>query len=222
MTETIHQTQVLKSADTRRRIMTATATLLLRDGYSRLTTTAIAKEAGVSRGALTHHYATKEDVVIASIEHQLKQSIEHTRRYMEQNASRDLTVDDIIDYLWRLMADGLFYMTLEYLPEMRHNALFKTRLVPVIQGFHSSLNEIWAMISRRYDADPKHAEIALNATMCLFRGTLAQTIVRSDTDYFDEILSMWRHLLRQMFANGFGFESSPRSTKTEEVACHSN
>tara|TARA_R110000751_G_scaffold2036_8_gene10951 strand:- start:2128 stop:2502 length:375 start_codon:yes stop_codon:yes gene_type:complete len=110
-------------------------------------------------------------------------------------------------------------VTLEYLPEMPHNALYKTRLVPVIQGFHSALNDIWAVISRRYDADPKHAEVALNAKMCLFRRMLAQTIVRSYTDYFAERLSMWRHLMRQMFVHGMGVESPLRSTNTEEKSC---
>ncbi|WP_417811526.1 TetR/AcrR family transcriptional regulator [Thalassospira alkalitolerans] len=217
VTVRIVRKQVEKSAETRRRIMEATVRLLLRQGYSRLTTSAISKEAEVSRGAMTHHYDSKEDVVIAAIEYQLKQSIETTRKYVDQNANRDLSVDDIIDYLWRLMADGLFYMTLEYLPEMRHNAPFKTRLVPVIQGFHSSLNEIWAVISRRYNADPKHAEVVLNATMCLFRGMVAQTIVRSDPEYFDELLSLWRQLLRQMFATGLEVGNSPRVTKKKKA-----
>lgn len=215
MTGRTARTQVEKSAETRRRIMEATVRLLQWQGYSRLTTPVIAKEADVSRGALTHHYATKEDVVVAAVEYQLKEAIETTRRYVEQNADKDISVDEIIDYLWRLMADGLFYVTLEWLPEMRHNALFKTRLIPVVQGFHSSLNEIWAIISRRYHADPRQAEVVLNATMCLFRGMVAQTIVRKDTEYFDELLSFWRQLLRQMFSNGLGVDISPRSTREE-------
>ena len=80
MTGRTVRTQVEKSAETRRRIMEATVRLLQWQGYSRLTTPAIAKEADVSRGALTHHYATKEDVVVAAVEYQLKEAIETTRQ----------------------------------------------------------------------------------------------------------------------------------------------
>jgi len=44
---------------------------------------------------------------------------------------------------------------------------------------------------------------------------VAQTIVRKDTEYFDELLSFWRQLLRQMFANGLGIDISACSTREE-------
>ncbi len=29
--------------------------------------------------------------------------------------------DEIVDYIWKMMSDRLFYVTMEYLPEARHN-----------------------------------------------------------------------------------------------------
>lgn len=48
-------------------LVAATSTILQRDGLAKLSTRAVAREAGVSEGALYKHFATKEDLVLAAI-----------------------------------------------------------------------------------------------------------------------------------------------------------
>ncbi|NTX03742.1 MULTISPECIES: TetR/AcrR family transcriptional regulator [Myxococcus] len=50
-------------------ILTATARLLIRDGYEATTTNHIAQEAGVSIGSLYQYYPNKEGLVFAVLEH---------------------------------------------------------------------------------------------------------------------------------------------------------
>src|SRR5690606_2161173 len=70
----VRRTQEERSADTQRRLMEATIEALDERGYARVTTSEIAERAGVSRGALAHHYATKEELVAVSVEKLLKDS----------------------------------------------------------------------------------------------------------------------------------------------------
>src|SRR5688500_8538937 len=53
----------------RARLMEATIELLVERGFSGTSTTLVSQRAGVSRGAQLHHYPTKNDLVLAAIEH---------------------------------------------------------------------------------------------------------------------------------------------------------
>jgi len=61
-------TQEERSRATRSLIVAAARTLFLRDGVDATSTEAILTEAGISRGALYHHFASKRDVFAAVYE----------------------------------------------------------------------------------------------------------------------------------------------------------
>src|SRR5882757_6748142 len=55
--------------DTRRRILDATVLCLQEYGYAGTTTVRVVERAGVTRGALAHHFASKADMVAAAVGH---------------------------------------------------------------------------------------------------------------------------------------------------------
>jgi AcrR family transcriptional regulator len=61
--------QAEKSLKMRAAILEAATTYIATHGYTRTTLAIIAQEAGVSRGAITHHYPSKTDLALAVIEH---------------------------------------------------------------------------------------------------------------------------------------------------------
>jgi AcrR family transcriptional regulator len=63
------RTQQERREETRRRLLDATITVLVEQGYARLTTIEVAKRAGVSQGAVFTHFDTKADLLCAAVEH---------------------------------------------------------------------------------------------------------------------------------------------------------
>jgi AcrR family transcriptional regulator len=53
----------------RLRLLEATVECLVERGYSGTSTTLVSERAGVSRGAQLHHFPTKNDLVVAAVEH---------------------------------------------------------------------------------------------------------------------------------------------------------
>lgn len=53
----------------RARLMEATIELLVERGFSGTSTTLVSERAGVSRGAQLHHFPTKNDLVVAAVQH---------------------------------------------------------------------------------------------------------------------------------------------------------
>ena len=72
--------QAEKSAMTRRTILDAAVDCLVDEGYTRTTTALIASRAGVSRGAMMHHFPSRLAVLNAVIQHL------HQRRLSEYKA----------------------------------------------------------------------------------------------------------------------------------------
>jgi AcrR family transcriptional regulator len=196
----IRRRQEARSEETRGRLLRATIALLLERGYSRLTTPEIARVAGVSRGALTHHFANKEDIVVRAVACQLNEVSGRLRQFCTRHPAPDLGVDEVVEYLWRMMAEGPFYVTLEYLPEVRHNPGFRERLMPVVKEFHAALDAIWILLSQSAGLSAEQARVSLNATMCLIRGMIAQTVLRDDPVYYRDLLAYWTRHLRREFA----------------------
>lgn len=60
--------QAERSADTRGKLIQAAIACLNRTGYSATTVSTVAEEAGVSRGAMTHHFPAKTELMLAVVE----------------------------------------------------------------------------------------------------------------------------------------------------------
>ncbi len=61
--------------------------IIERDGASRLTLDAIARESGISKGGLMHQFRTKEAVLKALLDHQIAYFEDFYRGYMDEHAA---------------------------------------------------------------------------------------------------------------------------------------
>src|SRR5579859_7872919 len=68
--------QQRKSALTRTTILEAAIDCLEKYGYARTTTQLIAQTAGISRGAMLHHYATKQELIASVIDYTVYKRME--------------------------------------------------------------------------------------------------------------------------------------------------
>lgn len=187
-----------RTAETRSRVIGATLDVLLERGYARCTTSDIADRAGVSRGALSHHFETKEALVAEAVESQLDESTAAIRSLADEVASGRLPLDVFLDRLWEMFRGRLFLVTLEHVTEARHNGPLRERLVPVVRDFHSALDEIWRSYFERAGLSEAEIETTLNATLCLMRGMGLQTVLRDDPAYFDRLLAWWKGELARL------------------------
>ncbi|MGI9244365.1 MAG: TetR/AcrR family transcriptional regulator [Verrucomicrobiales bacterium] len=56
------------TAETRKKLLDAAECLLLADGYTRTSIDAVCEKASMTKGSLYHHFKTKEDLAIATLE----------------------------------------------------------------------------------------------------------------------------------------------------------
>lgn len=73
-TKPARRTQAERSASTRARILDAAVSCLFENGYGATTTVSVAAAAKVSRGAMLHHFPSKADLMLATLNHVIERN----------------------------------------------------------------------------------------------------------------------------------------------------
>src|SRR5215510_10588864 len=91
------RTQAERTQETRARILDAAVEVLRKKGYAHFRTADVARAAGVSRGAQLHHFATKEKLVYATMEHVFHNVLETSRARVRALKAGDDALEQAID-----------------------------------------------------------------------------------------------------------------------------
>lgn len=193
--------QQTRSLLTRAKLIEGTLDVIYEVGFKSATTERFAAKAGVSRGAMLHHFPTREDIIAAAMEHLLQSGTEEIRAKVSEVNAGTVSMDDLIDFIWRLYSGRFFYLSLEMVVEARSNALFRMKMVPVLKEFHSALDTIWRSLIGQDAHRARRAVVILNLTVCLLRGMGVQTVLRSDNTYYEEMIEMWKQVLPSLLSN---------------------
>lgn len=176
------RTQADRSATTRAALLEATIASVLEDGYTHATTARIADRAGVSRGAHTHHFGTRQALVTAAIEYlwtRWGKELLDASAALPADAS-DVDIEMSLDLLWASFSSPLFYATLELWVHARTDPELHQHLTTVEHG----LDRIIMDLAPRFlptivgHADFEHLVGLITASM---RGLALLDVLEPDT-----------------------------------------
>jgi AcrR family transcriptional regulator len=129
---TRRRTQEERRAETRGKLLDATIGSLLEGGYPATTTRRVAELAGVSAGAMTHHFPHRVDLVGAAIERLAAQRVEALRVAAEglpkERAARTRAA---LDLLWGDFSSDLFTIFVKLWVAAADDRELYDRLVPL-------------------------------------------------------------------------------------------
>lgn len=188
------RSQSERSAETQGLIMQATLECILQKGIRETSTVDVAKQAGVSRGALLHHYPTKESLMHAALERLLSDEITNVQQIASDVNEGKIDFDTFLQAMWEHFAGDLFMITLEYLTTARTDQAIRDVLTPLAAHYNESMEQIWEQLIDHTESS-KERRIALNATLCMLRGMAAQSIWRDDPVLFQGMLQFWKKSL---------------------------
>lgn len=107
------RTQSQRRAQTRSAVLDATLACLTELGFTRTTTTEVAHRAGVSLGALSHHFPAKSDLLTAAVGHLLDRRLGDFRNAMAGVPVGAERVDAALDLLWTAYSGPTFVAWVE-------------------------------------------------------------------------------------------------------------
>jgi AcrR family transcriptional regulator len=120
------RTQAERTAATTARLLDATIECLIELGYRATSTPEICRRAGVSRGAQLHHYATKEELVAAAVDHLFTLRLAEIETRLEQAASGPMAdLRGVAAHVWSVYTGPTFYAWLELVVAARTDSTLR-------------------------------------------------------------------------------------------------
>lgn len=188
------RTQEQRTADMRRRLCEATLDSLCDVGYERLSTDMIAKRAGVSRGAQTHHFPTKVDLLVGAFEHQLE-LWEASRRDFVASHAHPIPFDIYLRYLWtQVISQPRYVASIELMLAARGDAILRRRLQKVLDRWAALRDAVWLQ-TVALPADETRKKTFLQINLCLLRGMAIHASFNRDPGVNADILDAWIDLV---------------------------
>jgi len=192
------RTNADRSASTRQKLLDATVEALVDLGWAGTSTTEVARRAGVSRGAQVHHFPTKDDLVLAAVEHLLLRRVEEFAKAFAGLDVDNRTHGAALDLLWQHCFGSNFEAWLELAVAARVDTTLHRRLSELERRFWAAAMDAFRGAFPQAE-DDQFARIGLRLTFAVLDGLAIGRLVGVDDDELDEVLEAFKALTAPFF-----------------------
>jgi AcrR family transcriptional regulator len=151
------RTQAERTAETTAKVLDAAASSLVELGYTGTTTTEVCRRAGVSRGALLHHFPTKDELVAGAVEYVVDLRVEEFRVTLSALPADTGVVERLetaIDVLWGIFRGPTVTAWIELAVASRTDPALGEHLHRVQARLDEAVSETWSELFPPDDALP--------------------------------------------------------------------
>jgi AcrR family transcriptional regulator len=183
----------------RQRLLDATIDCLVEHGWSGTSTTLVSQRAGVSRGAQLHHFPSKNDLVLAAVEHLSEKRAVELREAARHLPSGRRRTRAVLDMLAEHFTSPVFNAALELWVAARTDATLHAAVVPLEQRVGREAHQI-AVDALGVDEGLPGVRELVQATLDLVRGLGLANTISDDSARRRRILATWALTLDQELA----------------------
>ncbi|MGD8858445.1 MAG: TetR/AcrR family transcriptional regulator [Myxococcales bacterium] len=200
------RTQEMRSAETRAKILDATVDSLIEQGYAATSTPEVCRRAGVSRGALLHHFPTKAELVIDAVTHLARKRAEDMAPRARVTDADD-PLDAAFESVWSAFFSGpLFHAALELWVAARSDPELHAALYPAEQSMGRIIRQAYAGVGEGIagssPAERARFDDLVSLTIHLVRGMAVQQLLKDDDRERRRLFEVWKSMARRYLSAG--------------------
>lgn len=196
---TIRVPQADRTRAMRARLLEATVELLVERGFAGTTTTLVSERAGVSRGAQLHHFPTKNDLVVAAVEHLTELRGAELADAVVQLPTGKRRTRAVVEMLGDHFASPVFTAALELWVAARTDEALLAAVSPLEQRVGRETHRLTVTALGADESRPGVREL-VQATLDLVRGLGLAATITDDSDRRRRILREWADVLDKELA----------------------
>ena len=166
----VRRTQAMRTEETRAALLDATIELLGEVGYGALTTREVAARAGVSRGAQTHHFPTKGDLVVAGVERLFDQQAAAFRAAFDAVPADERDLGVAVGLLWDIVRGPTYAAVLEMVVAARTDEALRVVVHALSASFERTVSDLLADVFAGYDIDPALVATLVDVAFSIVQG----------------------------------------------------
>jgi AcrR family transcriptional regulator len=178
----------------RLRLLEATVQCLVEQGWSGTSTTLVSQRAGVSRGAQLHHFPTKNDLVVAAVEHLALVRRDELERGAAALPSGPGRTRAVLGMLGDHFTSDVFVAALELWVAARADPALLAALGPFERTTGRETHRMTVEVLDVDEEQPGAREL-VQATLDLIRGLGLANTISNDGARRSRILDRWAEVL---------------------------
>ncbi|GAB3045590.1 TetR/AcrR family transcriptional regulator [Stenotrophomonas tumulicola] len=194
------RTQAERSEETRARILEAAVNELKHKGYAGFRVNEVAVSAKVSRGAQTHHFPTKESLVLGAVRSLYDDSFARSMRLIDSLKPGE----DVFEALMRdseaFYLGPNFRISVTMLSQGDHEPTLRRQIRIISRHRRIPVESAWLDALIRWGLPDEHARTLLYITQSVFRGMVMRRFLRNDPEYTRFTVAQWRKLAQAQIA----------------------
>lgn len=197
------RTQAQRTNETRRLLLDATVDALVEVGFKATTTTEVTHRAGVSLGALLHHFPTKADLLAAAVVHSFDRRIEEYGLLIASLDPSQDRLDVAIDLLWSMYSRPTLTAWQELWIAARTDPDLAVAVVEIDKQFMAASQRLYTEL---FPADeraegPLSTQIGLHIVYALLSGlAMSRSIDGYEPHPTQAVLDAFKQMLRLTLA----------------------
>jgi AcrR family transcriptional regulator len=185
----------------RARLLEATVDCLVERGFSGTSTTMVSERAGVSRGAQLHHFPTKNDLVVAAVEHLTEVRGAELAAAAEKLPTGPRRTRAVLRMLGDHFTSPVFSAALELWVAARTDEGLRAVVAPLEQRVGRETHRMTVELLGVDESRPGVREL-VQATLDLVRGLGLADTVSDDARRRARILDRWAEMLDDSLREG--------------------
>ncbi len=195
--------QAQKSAMMRDTILDAALDCFINIGYASTTTAKIAEKAGVSRGAMLHHFPSKSELIQAAVEHLHNKLVELYASNIDE-ITHDLPVDERnrqgLRGYWNYLSSDIYKAYHELCVAGRNDPELQGILEDSVKRFDDAVVDANRTLFPEWqELDPKVFELAMDITKFMMEGMAVSQIVSQREKRVDRMINYLGDRLEEIF-----------------------
>ncbi len=190
-----------RSRQTRRRLLETTIRCLATHGWEASTVGFIAAEAGISRGAVQHHFPTREDLIVAALEHMFAERVALLDALPDPGGSGAARIHAVVSGLVELVGGDLFRAALQVWTVAAADPELRATVVPLERHFARVAHQRAVRLLGVDGTDPEMRGL-VQATLDLARGLALADVLTDDSRRRARVVRVWSNQLAAALAGG--------------------
>lgn len=197
-----------RSIRTRKILLKATLASLAENGYTGISTTDVVKRAGLSRGALAHHFPSKAQLVAEAAAFLINKRIESTSRMLRNIDPGEVSIEKWVRIQWEAY-EKWFPANIEFMVAARTDSNLREHFSKAISVYTEGAKK--QQVKSGPDLSSSSNPVLTNYMMgCFIRGLCLERIVNPDglvEEIFQEFIRVMKLAFPETTGNASGAET---------------
>jgi len=196
---------------TRQRVLDAAVSCIAREGFPASNLARIAREAGMTTGAIQHQFGDKATLLAEVVERGYTRMVDHLAHMPVGDEGLAARVDRLVEVLWSGYDADSVRASLETMIAMRGDEAFHRRSVAFLASMHQRIDRLW--MGTFWDAAcgrARHIEAQRTLFPALNGLALERLLVPGTRDFTPDLARLARQVLALLEAVDPGAKDSGR------------